>query len=150
MINTIASVIALLILLALFLGLYFLPAYIARQRRHRNATPIFLTNLFFGFTVVGWAVALIWATTADVVPSTEAGHGFRQQDVSRTTKYARPALIAAVLIVVILIAALLSTGASQPVATTGDTDKHTARQQTPAVQDGMPAAADDLLTAPDE
>ena len=42
-------------------GMYFLPGYIALHRLHHNVRPIFLTNLFLGWTVVGWLGCLIWA-----------------------------------------------------------------------------------------
>ncbi len=41
--------------------LLFLPAVIAQVRRHPNAGLILLVNLFFGWTFVGWIVALVWA-----------------------------------------------------------------------------------------
>lgn len=43
---------------------YFLPSIIAMARGHHNAVAIFLTNLIFGWTVIGWLIALIWSTTA--------------------------------------------------------------------------------------
>jgi hypothetical protein len=43
------------------IGLYFLPAIIAAARHTHNATGIVLLNLFFGWTVVGWFVALLMA-----------------------------------------------------------------------------------------
>jgi hypothetical protein len=47
----------------LFLTLvYFLPAIIGRDKN--NATGIFLLNLFFGWTVIGWVIAFIWACSA--------------------------------------------------------------------------------------
>lgn len=46
--------------------LHFLPYRIARDRKHRNTIPILLTNIFFGWTFVGWCVALIWANTCNV------------------------------------------------------------------------------------
>lgn len=39
--------------------LYFLPSMIAYRRKNRNA--IFITNLLFGWTLIGWGIALIWA-----------------------------------------------------------------------------------------
>jgi hypothetical protein len=50
------------------LFIYFLPALIALFRNHRNDIPIFLTNLLLGWTVLGWAIALIWSTTNDLKP----------------------------------------------------------------------------------
>ena len=45
---------------------YFTPTYVAYQRQHSNIMPIFLTNLFFGFTGIGWVAALIWSMTDNV------------------------------------------------------------------------------------
>jgi hypothetical protein len=46
----------------LFCGaFYFLPAIIAALRHTHNATGILLLNIFLGWTVVGWAVALLMA-----------------------------------------------------------------------------------------
>lgn len=44
--------------------MYFIPAIIALARGHHNALAIFLTNLIFGWTVIGWFIALIWSVTA--------------------------------------------------------------------------------------
>ncbi len=48
--------------LAFLIFLYFLPAIIGRDKR--DAAGIFLLNLFLGWTVIGWVIALIWACTA--------------------------------------------------------------------------------------
>jgi len=45
---------------------YFLPALVAEQRCHRNAMVITVTNLFLGWTFLGWVVALVWACTSNV------------------------------------------------------------------------------------
>ncbi|MCO5257500.1 MAG: superinfection immunity protein [Lentimicrobium sp.] len=45
--------------------IYFLPAIVGRK--HKNVTSIALLNLFLGWTVIGWIVALIWAVS---VPNT--------------------------------------------------------------------------------
>ncbi|MDP9081842.1 MAG: superinfection immunity protein [Bacteroidota bacterium] len=42
---------------------YFLPSIIGRKKR--NSGTIFLCNLFFGGTGVGWIVCLIWALSDD-------------------------------------------------------------------------------------
>ena len=47
--------------LLLGIGLYFLPAIIAAARQTHNATAILLLNLFLGWTIVGWLVALLMA-----------------------------------------------------------------------------------------
>ena len=46
--------------------LYFLPAIIGRDKR--DSTGIFLLNLFLGWTVIGWVIALIWACAAEPAP----------------------------------------------------------------------------------
>ena len=48
--------------------LYFLPAIIGRHKR--DAAGIFLVNLLLGWTVIGWIVALIWASSAVRTPRT--------------------------------------------------------------------------------
>jgi hypothetical protein len=44
--------------------LYFVPTVIACARNHHNQTPVMLVNLFFGWTFLGWIIALIWASSA--------------------------------------------------------------------------------------
>lgn len=55
--------------------LYVLPCFIAFRRKHRNRTAILVTNLFVGWTFIGWVVALIWASTSNVEPSTAPQSG---------------------------------------------------------------------------
>jgi hypothetical protein len=49
-----------MIFVALLALLYFLPTVVAAGRGHSIAL-ILVLNLFFGWTVVGWFVLLIWA-----------------------------------------------------------------------------------------
>ena len=46
----------------LLLVVYFLPTVVGRHKR--NVVGIFALNLLFGWTVVGWLGALLWAATA--------------------------------------------------------------------------------------
>lgn len=46
------------------LALYFVPSIVAKVRRHKNVVPIELVNIFFGWTVIGWVVALAWAASS--------------------------------------------------------------------------------------
>jgi Superinfection immunity protein len=46
------------------IALYFLPTFIAACNRHRSTLAIVLVNIFLGWTVVGWFVALIWSIVA--------------------------------------------------------------------------------------
>ena len=42
---------------------YFVPAIVAMSAKHHNTTAIFVLNLFLGWTLIGWASALVWACT---------------------------------------------------------------------------------------
>jgi Superinfection immunity protein len=47
--------------------LYFLPTIIAMARGKTNLAPILLVNLFLGWSVVGWIVAMVWAVSIERV-----------------------------------------------------------------------------------
>ncbi len=49
-----------MIFVALLALLYFLPTIVAAGRGHGIAL-ILVLNLFFGWTVIGWFVLLLWA-----------------------------------------------------------------------------------------
>lgn len=49
------------ILIILGLCLYFLPSFMAHQRKHLNREAIFVANLLLGWTVLGWVICLVWA-----------------------------------------------------------------------------------------
>jgi Superinfection immunity protein len=58
-----AALHALVMLLALvFFGL--LPTAIAFVRKHHNRFAILALNVMLGWTIIGWAVALVWSLTA--------------------------------------------------------------------------------------
>ena len=46
-----------------FILLYFLPSILGRGKK--DAAGIFLVNLFLGWTLIGWVVALLWACASD-------------------------------------------------------------------------------------
>ena len=48
---------------------YFLPAIVAGSRHHRNGAAIFCLNLFLGWSLIGWVVALCWALTNQQPPT---------------------------------------------------------------------------------
>ena len=54
----------LFVLATVFLLLYFIPTIVAAMREHHQQGAIFMLNLLLGWTVLGWAAALIWACTA--------------------------------------------------------------------------------------
>lgn len=48
----------------LVLGIvYFLPTIFAAVRSHHNALPIFILNLFLGWSGIGWVICLAMACT---------------------------------------------------------------------------------------
>ncbi|WP_353433344.1 superinfection immunity protein [Polynucleobacter sp. MWH-UH23A] len=49
------------ILIALLSLFYFLPFAIAFNRKRANTGAIFALNLFLGWSLIGWVVALVWA-----------------------------------------------------------------------------------------
>jgi T4 superinfection immunity protein/zinc ribbon protein len=51
------------IFLLVSLFLYFLPAYLARNKS--NFTAILVLNVLTGWTFIGWVIALIWALSSD-------------------------------------------------------------------------------------
>jgi hypothetical protein len=44
--------------------IYFYPTQVAKLREHGNTQAIFIVNLFFGWTLLGWVIALVWANLA--------------------------------------------------------------------------------------
>lgn len=44
---------------------YFAPTIVGYMRKKDNKTAILMLNLFLGWTVVGWVVALVWAVSKD-------------------------------------------------------------------------------------
>jgi hypothetical protein len=54
------------------LGFYFLPTLIAGRKRKKNADAVFILNFLLGWTVIGWVIALVWASANDAtgLPST--------------------------------------------------------------------------------
>jgi Superinfection immunity protein len=48
----------------ILVGIYFAPTILALLRGHLSLLGIFLLNLFAGWTVLGWLIALVWAGTS--------------------------------------------------------------------------------------
>ena len=46
--------------------IYFLPSLVAFARSKRDTAAIVLLNIFLGWTMIGWVVALVWAVKTDV------------------------------------------------------------------------------------
>jgi hypothetical protein len=54
------------LVIVLTVALYFAPTLVAQGRGHLQAGEIFTLNLFLGWTLLGWVVALVWALYVDV------------------------------------------------------------------------------------
>jgi RsiW-degrading membrane proteinase PrsW (M82 family) len=68
-----------IIFILLLIALYFLPSIIAAKKEKPNKTSILILNLFLGWTLIGWVVALIWAVSSNepkaIVVQNQASHG---------------------------------------------------------------------------
>lgn len=53
-----------LVVALILIAAAFLPSLIAFIRRHHNRYAILVLNVLLGWTLVGWAVALVWSLTA--------------------------------------------------------------------------------------
>jgi hypothetical protein len=49
--------------IVIMLVIYFIPTFCASEKK--NFTSIFMLNLFLGWTLIGWIVALIWGLSKD-------------------------------------------------------------------------------------
>ncbi|MGN6537626.1 MAG: superinfection immunity protein [Mesorhizobium sp.] len=77
------------VLIMMAVTIYFLPTIVAFVRRHPNLWPIFIINVVFGLTVLGWFGSLIWAFGAVHVSPTgnhggESGLNLFVNDPART------------------------------------------------------------------
>lgn len=51
--------------LIIFFLIYFAPSIVGYAKKKHNKGAIFVLNLFLGWTLIGWVVALVWATAND-------------------------------------------------------------------------------------
>lgn len=58
------SVVVSLVLAVFLIGLYFVPTMVAADRKNHTAA-VFALNLFLGWTLLGWVVALVMALWAN-------------------------------------------------------------------------------------
>ena len=54
--------------LLFLIAMYWLPTLIALVRQTPSALGIAMFNFFFGWTVIGWIMALVWALAANINP----------------------------------------------------------------------------------
>jgi hypothetical protein len=61
-----------LLALLLVAGVYLLPTLIAMLRMRDNTMAIFALNLFLGWTLIFWVLALVWSLTKSQARPAEA------------------------------------------------------------------------------
>lgn len=54
-----------LMVMGVGVGMYFIPTIAGFIRNKSNKMAILILNLFLGWTLLGWVVALVWAFTKD-------------------------------------------------------------------------------------
>jgi len=59
------GMITFILMMVLAAGVYFLPSIIAASVNKKAGCAIFVVNLFFGWSLIGWVVALAWALVPD-------------------------------------------------------------------------------------
>lgn len=68
--------------------LYFIPTFIAEDKKHKNREAIGLLNFFVGWTFIGWVICLVWASSNQepikVEQSTNGSNKY--EDFERLTK----------------------------------------------------------------
>lgn len=72
--------------------IYFVPAMVAWSVNHRNFTAILLLNLFLGWLIVGWVVALVWAVLAPPEGTSRRGR-YRAPQIDPPAPYALAAVM---------------------------------------------------------
>lgn len=55
------ELILILLVVAVLLYFYFIPTLVAINKKHVNYLSIFVINLFLGWTLIAWVLALAWA-----------------------------------------------------------------------------------------
>jgi Superinfection immunity protein len=60
---------------------YFVPVIIATERKTKKFNVIFSINLVFGWLVLGWIAALIWAITEAAEPTSSPPSPIKREGV---------------------------------------------------------------------
>lgn len=62
-----AAAVCAVLFVPLILALYFLPSIAATTRHRPGLAPLFIVNLFLGWTLIGWVGCLAWAVSLQPV-----------------------------------------------------------------------------------
>lgn len=75
-----------IVFIFLTIATYFLPSFNAFSRKHPDRWPIFMLDLFLGWTIIGWVVSLVWSVSP--IPSADTTRAQPQpQPQSEEDKY---------------------------------------------------------------
>jgi len=66
----VGSFLILILVFVVALSVYFLPTAMAFNRGCKALGGIFVVNLFLGWMLIGWVVALAWAVSGETEPKT--------------------------------------------------------------------------------
>lgn len=67
-------------------SVYFLPYLIANKHDHRQKRAIYILNIFAGWTIIAWIIALIWAHTVQTGIHVYNAHNLSNADELRKYK----------------------------------------------------------------
>ncbi len=73
------AVVGIVLAVAVGLAVYFLPTIIGFKKQQPNKTSIFCLNLFLGWSLIAWVIALVWATKKDQVVKVENNNYYQGQ-----------------------------------------------------------------------
>ena len=54
-----------IVLFIVLFAVYFIPTAVAIVRKKVDVNAIFVLNIFLGWSLIGWTVALVWAIKTD-------------------------------------------------------------------------------------
>lgn len=63
MAEILGGIVSIIFMIIIFVGgiyIYLLPTTLAYKKWHRNKNAIYITNVFLGWTMIGWIACLIW------------------------------------------------------------------------------------------
>ncbi|PDT77153.1 superinfection immunity protein [Bradyrhizobium sp. C9] len=80
-----------LILLGVSICIYFIPTFVASERKHQNFAAIVIVNIFLGWTFIGWVAALVWAFTQVSAKGPEVQLGALPPPLPAAARLAGPA-----------------------------------------------------------
>lgn len=58
-----------LFVIVIILAIYLIPTFVAISRKKENKTIIILMNVFLGWSIICWLLALLWAVSDDEKPT---------------------------------------------------------------------------------